>query len=438
MLKHIKTFFSNSKRSLFTFNNEPFSKFSILFIVLLDIFLLVTILTGIDSEKRMSPNVHTKYPSECQNQFNPEHKKKIWDNTTKRYLYENDKFPFKNYNSFHPSYSNGYYSSKRIQVKDNQRVADICRELDHKISTFANTQKFKNNKKLLKKLKNDKRNTYADINSIESRYNTSLFEKTASVSGVDLKKTKKKYHGLLIKEKLIDAQIGDIPKVNTYAGYREYVEFVNSNRKAFKKEIDSYRFWQPFIEFLYLLKFALPLMLLSFIGYKYANKINREMTVPIKLLKLVTGHIVFIVSIPMFFNAMYLIYHVIPHRFMKTVVEFLYKFNFIFVGYYFLMFLGIAFFGFIIFLIQKNVSKREEKRKTLKERYLHISSFNENKCPNCKNRVDYFAQKYCGFCGEKVNRTCKECKEDTPTHIVHCMQCGNKEDEQKQKSQAKK
>ena len=76
MKSFIKKIFTKSKTSLFTYNNQPFSKFSILLIILLDIFLLVTIWNGIISEQNMAPDIYKKYPTTCQNHFNPIYKKK--------------------------------------------------------------------------------------------------------------------------------------------------------------------------------------------------------------------------------------------------------------------------------------------------------------------------------------------------------------------------
>jgi len=423
MKSFITGLFSKSKKSLFTFNNEPFSKFSIILIILLDIFLFITILNGINSEQKMAPDIYQKYPTQCQNHFNPTYKKNVWDNTTNRYLKTEDIFPFKDYNSFYSFDNYGYYSSKHIQVKDDQRVSDLCRELDKKISVFTKTREFKNNKKLLEKLKNEKRNTFAEINNIEQRYNTTLFEKTANEQNGQLYSTKKKYYKLLNKEKYIDKQILSVKKVNTYKGYKEYVKFINDNRKKFKKEVISYKFWQPFISFLYLLKFTLPLLLFSIFTYRLSNRINQERTVPMKLLKLISSHIIFISIVPIFFNIVYLIYHIIPHRFLESIIGFLYKFGFIFLGYYFLMFLGIIFFGLIIFFIQRSLSRREKLRRELKEKTLYIDSYNNNNCPICKNKVDY-NRNYCGYCAEELNRTCESCGTKTPKHIKYCLDCG--------------
>ena len=424
MFKYIKTLLKNTKQSLFTFNNEPFSKFSIILIILLDVFLFITISKGISSERKMSPTVSVQYPYTCKNHFNPKYEKKVWNSTTLSHTYSSDSFPFNQYSSFETINVNEYYSSNKIEAKDDLRVSKVCRELYEKTSAFASTKTFKKNKALLKKLKNDKRKVLSDITNMESRYNTALFEKSANVENSSLEKTKKKYYSLLNKEKSIDLQIKKVKKVESYSGYKEYVSFINKNVSSFKKEYESYRFWQPFYAFLYLLKFTLPLLLIFFILYRFTSKVGTVQTVVKRLLKLISSHIIFITLLPIFFDVLYLIYHIIPHRFLENIIAFLYKFGAIFLGYYFLMFIGIVFFGMLIFFIQKGVSKREKLRRELKEKELYINAFNKNECPNCRNKVNYNSQKYCGFCAKKVNRTCMQCKEETPCDVRYCINCG--------------
>ncbi len=424
MWRYIKSFFSKTKKTLFTFNNEPFSRFSILFIIILDIFLFITILTGIDSEKNMSPVVDVKYPYQCQNQFNLKYENKIWNNTSNAYT--QDSFPFSEYTSFSIPTRAEYYGGENIQIQEDRRTADICLELYKKIALFANSKAFKTNKKLRANLRNKKRNLLSEIDDIEKRYNTSLFEKLSSTNEDTYKTIKNKYYTLLEKEKNIDIQMKSIKKVSDYKGYKEYVDFVNKNRDAFKKEVNTYKFWQPFVSFLYLLKFTFPLLILSFLIYRFARGIKREASVPNKLVALISSHIIIISLLPIFIDLMYLIYHIIPHRFLKSIINFLYQFGFIFLGYYFLMFLGIVSIGLIVFFIQRSVSKREKLRREIKEKTLYIDAYTQSICPNCKNRVDY-SKNYCGYCREALHRECTSCKKRTPKHIEYCVECGESE-----------
>jgi len=412
---------SKTKSTLFSFNNEPFSRFSILLIIILDIFLLITILTGIDSEKDMSPAVSVKYPHECQNHFDPKYKSMVWDSATRGYTY--DTFPFSEYGSFYLPTHPEYHSGKNIQTFSDKRMAPLCTELYKKIAVFSQSKEFENNKELKNNLRNDKRNVVSEINSIEKRYNTALFEKISDEDQDRDKVIRDKYYSLLEKEKNIDRQIQEIKAVSAYKGYQEYVEFVNKNRDTFKKEYDSYAFWQPFISFLYLLKFTLPLLLLSLLAYRFSIRPARQISVPNKLITLISSHIIIIALLPIFIDVLRLIFHIIPRRFFEKIITFLYQYGFIFLGYYFLMFLGIVSIGLVIFFIQRSVSRREKARKEMKEKTLYIDAYNQSRCPNCKNRVDY-SKNYCGFCREELNRVCGTCNKRTPKHIQYCIECG--------------
>lgn len=412
---------TKTKSTLFTFNNEPFSRFSILLIIILDIFLFITILTGIDSEKDMSPTVSVKYPYQCKNHFDPKYQSTVWNSATRGYTY--DRFPFSEYESFYIPMHSTYESGKKIQSYTDKRVAPLCGELYKKIALFSESDSFKNNKELKHNLRNEKRNVVSEINSIEKRYNTSLFEKMSSDQQDGDKKIRDRYYTLLEKEKGIDKQIKEIKEVSSYKGYQAYVDFVNKNREAFNKEYDSYAFWQPFISFLYLLKFTLPLLLLSFLAYRFSTRPGRKISVPNKLVTLISSHIIIITLLPIFIDVLRLIFHIIPKRFLEKIITFLYQYGFIFLGYYFLMFLGIVSIGLVVFFIQRSVSKREKLRKEMKEKTLYIDAYNQSRCPNCRNRVDY-SKNYCGFCQEELNRVCSVCNKRTPNHIQYCIECG--------------
>ncbi|UPT77379.1 zinc ribbon domain-containing protein [Sulfurovum sp. XGS-02] len=421
MFSYLRSFMTKTKSTLFTFNNEPFSKFSILLILILDIFLFITILTGIDSEKDMSPAVSVKYPYQCKSHFDPKYKRSVWNSATRGYTY--DRFPFSEYASFYITAHSTYESGKKFQSYTDKRMAPLCTELYQKIAVFAQTKAFKNNKELTHNLRNEKRNVLSEINSIEKRYNTALFEKISSSQEERDKKIRDKYYSLLEKEKNIDRQIKEIKSVAAYKGYQAYVDFVNTNRERFNEAYDSYAFWQPFISFLYLLKFTFPLLLLSFLAHRFSTSPARKISVPNKLVTLISSHIIIITLLPLCIDVMRLIFHIIPKRFLEKIITFLYEYGFIFLGYYFLMLLGIVGIGLVVFFIQRSVSRREKRRREMKEKTLYIDAYNQSRCPHCKNRVDY-SKNYCGFCKEELNRVCSACNKRTPKHIQYCIECG--------------
>lgn len=417
----LKKIIPRIKGSLFTYNNEPFSKFSILIIIMLDIFLLFTILYGVDSETKMSPSLNVRYPHSCQNHFNPKYKNLYIGLSSDK----TETYPFSSYRMFQ-SYT---YRQKHIQNLSRNgidRTAPICKKLDEKISVFVKSGEWKKNQKLKQELLIKKQGVTISVANIEKRYNTNLFEKTALDSSPELSKNKNKYYSLLEKKKLYTSQLKQIKPVSDYAGYAEYKAFVLSNKDAFKEEFEKYRFWQPFTSFLYLLKFILPLFLISLAGYVLSSRREEKIkSVPTSLLRLISGHIIFMVSVILFFNVLNLIYSIIPHRFLNNLIEFLYEFGVVFLGYYALLFLGILFFGLIIFFIQRSVSRRNQRKREEKEKTLYIDSYHNNLCPHCREKVDY-SRNYCGNCGEALNVSCDSCNAKTPCGLRNCLECGSK------------
>jgi len=449
MFHAIKSFFTRTKSRLFSFNNEPFSKFSILFIILLDIFLFITILSGIGSETEMSPKIDIKYPSECQKHFTVEHSSS-------------------EYKDFFIPTQLSYSKHKSLPIHEDRRTAPLCVELYEKVAVIVNSETFTSNKKLQNNLKRDNQKVLLKIDNIEKRYNTALFEKISLSKDSNYKAIKKTYYELLEKEKNIENELKGIKQLSSYEGYKAYEDFVTQNRVKAQEELASYKLWKPFISFLYLLKFTLPLLILSFLLYRFTTrvKVQEELasyklwkpfisflyllkftlpllilsfllyrfttrvkvveSIPTKIVALISSHIIFIVLVPIFINIMYLVYHILPHEYLASLFELLYQFGFVFLGYYFLMFLTIVVLGTIIFFIQRGVAKKEQLRKEIKEKTLHIDAYNQSICPNCKNRVDY-SKNYCGYCKEMLFRECSSCQNKTVKYIEYCMECGEKE-----------
>lgn len=407
MFHAIKSFFTRTKSRLFSFNNEPFSKFSILFIILLDIFLFITILSGIGSETEMSPKIDIKYPSECQKHFTVEHSSS-------------------EYKDFFIPTQLSYSKHKSLPIHEDRRTAPLCVELYEKVAVIVNSETFTSNKKLQNNLKRDNQKVLLKIDNIEKRYNTALFEKISLSKDSNYKAIKKTYYELLEKEKNIENELKGIKQLSSYEGYKAYEDFVTQNRVKAQEELASYKLWKPFISFLYLLKFTLPLLILSFLLYRFTTRVKVVESIPTKIVALISSHIIFIVLVPIFINIMYLVYHILPHEYLASLFELLYQFGFVFLGYYFLMFLTIVVLGTIIFFIQRGVAKKEQLRKEIKEKTLHIDAYNQSICPNCKNRVDY-SKNYCGYCKEMLFRECSSCQNKTVKYIEYCMECGEKE-----------
>ena len=387
--------FSKAKTNLFSFNNQDLTRWSIFILIMLDIFLLSTIVNGVSSERKMAPTIDQRYPYSCTKNYFSEDKRKI----PSEFSYD-----------FFDTYNYDYY------VPATLTTSASCKSLRSVTDVFTESNEFENNKKLLKALAETKRLNLLEIEKIESRYNTKLFERITD-SGTDFRSAKNKYYTLLQKEKDLLVQINSVKKVTQLKGFTEYLTYVKDTYDSFKKEYDSYSVWRPFLAYAYLLKFAFPLFLISFLLYRFARK--REESITGKILKIISSHLILLSSIPMFIGTLVLIFDIIPHKLLKKVIAFLYEFGLMFLGYYGLIAISIVFFGAIIFFIQRNKAKSNAKNK-------YFIAFNQSKCPTCNIRVSS-DQVHCHNCSEQLKVSCPKCNSLKINHFKYCDHCGSQD-----------
>lgn len=374
--------FFNFKKELLTFKDEPLSPLSILLLVILDIFLLIAILDGIRNEERKSPSPYTYFPQSCSNHFN---------------------IPQTQYNDFFNLFTYG-------------ETAQICSDLNQKISLITKDSEFIKNNTTLNRLEQLKRENQRKTQTIQNSYNTRLFEKIAKESdGVKIYQAKLEYEALLRELSDINEQISNLPAVTSYNGYPEYESFVTNNRLNFHKQYDDYKFWQPFYSFARLLSFVLPLFLIALFFYKRTSK---------EIVRIITAHIMLLLFLPTIANMLYLIYHILPKTLLANIVAFFVSIGLMAVFNYIVIGLVVLAFGASIYYIQKKVAAK----KAVKSKIDIKNIVAQSKCTMCGIKVDY-AKNHCPNCGFKLHRECPHCKHQTIRGLPFCCECGERVEE---------
>lgn len=383
------------KKELFSYKDEPLTRLSIILIIILDIFILSNVIIGIEGETNKAPKTYQYYPHQCTKHF-----KEI-------------KTSYKDFHSF-----NSY-------IKVITR-SDYCNKLEEKIDIFRKTDTFKANLEKVKELEEKQRKNNNRLNQIRKQYNTRLFEQIAKMqNNKALNEAKQEYDLLNSDNKKIQKELDSIEKVEKLKGYKEYKNYVNSNKKAFEKEKKEYKFWQPFKKYGYMLVFVLPLLL--FFGFFYfrikKKELKGENYNPI--FKIITTHISFILLLPIVWYSLELIYHVIPKTLLKNLIEFLVSIGLVSLLNYLSIALVIAFFGGIIYYIQKRTARLKQEKVSKKD-YIKLISF--SLCFECERKIDY-SKEFCPFCGVKLKEECKSCGSSTTKHEPYCSTCGTKKED---------
>lgn len=390
-----KNLFSKSKKSLLTYGGESFSTLSIVLIIFLDIFILTAVFNGIYAQKRTVLSMSEKFPYQCSSYFRS------------------------NFN-YKDKYNINSVTLPPIDYKLKE-VEPLCIELNSKILDLRKNQTYTTTTQRYNQINKELRRLSQDIKNIESRYNTALFEKTAYVKSNNLLPTKTQYDALLDQERTLQEELSNLPDISNLAELKALEKFIDQNYKQFQENKESYNRKKAFLDFLNVLKFTLPLMLIFYFIYRKSE--NSESTAG-KLGVLISSHTILINSIPLFLNTLYLIYHAIPKVFLTQVIKFLYAIGGIFLGYYFLIVLGIVIFGVAILVVQKRYKKKQEALKEKNKGLNKKLSLARSICPNCAGNVRIDLDLFCPHCAAKLKEECKHCGEKRYSFTTYCQNCG--------------
>ena len=385
------------KGDLLNFKNEPLSGISVVLLIILDIFIFTNVMIGVEGETAKVPRVSYYYPSDCSKHF------------------KNVQTTYKGFDSYR------YGHSRSAHLRPH--LSEYCQGLDEKIEVFTLNEPFKSNLSLIRTIENKLRQNEQRLDQISAQYNTRLFEQIAQMpNNTELKDAKGEYDAIILDSKNLKKEKESIESVSSLEGYTAYTKYIQINKSAFKKEKESYKFWQPFKAYAHMLIFILPLLLIF--GYFYRRTKLRQLSAQDynPVVKIICAHISLILALPLFWYTLTLIYHVLPKTLLKKVIEFLVDLGLISLLNYFAIFMVVFILGGLIYWIQKRTLKHKQALVRTKD-YKKLLSWSQ--CFECGYKIDY-TKPYCQFCGVKLHKNCGSCKKEVICHEDYCSHCGDK------------
>ena len=378
------------KEDLLSFRKEPLTGFSIVLLIVLDLFIVYNMSLGIDGETAKAPAPSLYHPYGCTTHFDG---------------------PRTRYTDFE-------LREQHFLVK--RSVSPYCSELETRIRQFRDTEAFATNLALVKALDGREGKNNRRIEAITKSYNTRLFERMASLSNdTELLRAKQEFDTLNADNAKIATERAAIAPVSSLKGYDAYRSYVQENAAAFVAEKAAYAFWQPFREFGYMLRFVLPLLLLALYLY-YRGKVRELRGEPYNpVVKIIATHVALIFSLPVVYYTLTLVYHVIPKTLLKQLIEYLVAVGLLSVLNYVAIAAVVLLFGAVIYWIQRRTvqHKQSERGQNIKKIVA------QSQCVACGYRVDY-GKPFCPYCGEALQEICHACGKPKRRHLPFCESCG--------------
>ncbi len=401
----LSQFFSNSR----TINNEPLNKVSLIVIILIDIFILINVFTGLDDISKWHLNPTQAYP--CYSEWK-DYRLQI----AKDKDYEILKFS-PTYNTINsPSLQQTY---QQPQAGHLGKVSEIC--LNY--ATYKDKIKNSENQQTIKTIVRKE----ADISSLEqtnrnirAQYDSTLLEKIAgqareqSINRVGAEKAKQELDQNSRKISNLKNEISNLKNVLLAKPESvNLIAFLKDNDKftAVEKGYQQASFWYPSIQLAFQSLFLLPLIILALSTYKFALSRGHG------LISLISWHLLVIFFIPLLLKIFEFLQIGAIFQFIFDIVSTLFGGLLFLISYAYVLLIPLIGFGIIKFL-QKIVFNPKVQA---------ASRVQKSRCLNCAKKIQHH-DVYCPHCGYYQYVECQNCHNLTYKNLPHCKHCGHPQD----------
>ncbi|MBW4670045.1 MAG: hypothetical protein KME60_22195 [Cyanomargarita calcarea GSE-NOS-MK-12-04C] len=409
MLARIRRLSSQFFRNSRTINNEPLNRVSLIVIILIDIFILINVFSGLDDISRWYISPSQAYPcySEWQN---------YRTQTTKDKDYEIIKLSLP-YNTNKPQFFQQNY--QEAQVGHLGKGSETCfnyAESKDKISNLENQQTIKSIDQ-----KQAKINILEQTNrNIRSQYDSTLLERIAgqpreqSINSVGAEKAKieldKNNRNIAtLRQEISNSKNQLLAKPESV----NFLTFIKDDNKftLVEKGYKQALFWYPSIQLTFQSLFLLPLITIALLVHNFTQRRGYG------LISLISWHLLVIFFIPLILKIFEFLQVGAIFKFIFDVIRALFGGLLFLVSYVYILLIPLIGFGIIKFL-QKIVFNPKIQA---------ANRIQKLRCIKCAKKIQHH-DTYCPHCGYYQYVECPNCHSLTYKHLPHCKECGYSQD----------
>ncbi|MBD2459656.1 hypothetical protein H6G89_01250 [Oscillatoria sp. FACHB-1407] len=397
----LRQFFSKSR----TINNEPLNKVSLIVIVLIDIFILVNVFSGLNdiSQWHLSPS--QVYP--CYASWNDYRTQTV---ETKDYdalqaIAITDRTIQPPLRQIYTEYEVGHLGS----------VSDVCLTYADYADPIVNPD----NQQIINTL-NQKQTeiaTLEDTNrNLRAQYDSTLLEEIAgqpreqSINPVEagrvratLEENDRKIATLKAESATLKTELANKPESQAFLNFlKDEGQF-----ETLQAQYDRASFWYPSIQLSFQVLFLLPLILITGAVHNRAQRRGHG------LIALISWHLLVIFFIPLIFKAFEFLQIGAVFEFLVDIVSTLLGGLLFLVSYLYILLIPLVGFGIIKFF----------QRFAFNPKIQAANRVQNSCCIKCAKRIRR-QDHHCPHCGYDQYTECPTCHELTYKYLPHCRQCG--------------
>jgi hypothetical protein len=404
MLNKIRQFWGKSRK----INNQPLNKVSLVVIIVIDIFILINVFTGLSDISTWYISPYQAYP--C---YSPWQDYKNQDNVDKDFNIINSLL----YQS--PDQPSQEQIHQQLEQRHLGKVSPTCLEYSRYQDKINNPQ----NQRIIKNVQQQqaKVNQLAETNrQIWAEYPATLLEKIAelpreqSINLVDAAKAKQTLDANNRQISTLEAEITQLK--NQLVTKPESVKFLDFLREDsnFTQVQNNYQralFWYPSIQLILQSLFLVPLILIAFSVHKFSER--REYG----LISLISWHLLVIFFIPLILKVFEFLQVGVLFQFIFNILSRILGGLLFLISYVYILLVPVVGFG-IIQLFQRVILNTKAQA---------VRRVQESRCINCAKKIRHH-DTYCPHCGYYQYVECPNCHNLTYKYLPHCHHCGASQD----------
>ncbi|OUL18579.1 hypothetical protein BV378_36560 [Nostoc sp. RF31YmG] len=398
-------FFSKTRK----INNEPLNTVSLIVIILIDIFILINVFTGLDDTSRWHISPAQAYPcySEWQNYRTKTTKDKDYEIVSLALPYN-----INNRSSFQETY-------QQAQTGHLGKVAPTCLQYADSKDKVKNSE----NQQTVKSIeqKQAKISTLEQANrNIRSQYDSTLLEKIAgqpreqSINQVAAEKAKENLEKnnsqiSTLKNEVSNLKSGLVSKPESVS----FLTFIKDENKfsEVEKGYKQASFWYPSIQLGFQSLFLMPLILIAFSVHNFAQRRRYG------LISLISWHLLIIFFIPLILKIFEFLQIGVIFQFLFDIISAIFGGLLFLISYIYILLIPLVGFGIIKFFQQFVFNAKLQAAKRVQN----------SCCVNCAKRIRQ-QDNHCPHCGYYQYMECQNCHELTYKLLPYCKHCGYSED----------
>ncbi len=299
---------------------------------------------------------------------------------------------------------------------ENKELHAVCQPIRGAFRVIRNDESLSRNLIEARKLWQETRELRAELDRMKGAYDTSLLENiagqkpAASVLAIrtEVADKTRAMNVLARKQALIEAALEQDPRVQALLVLAAGVP--GADRVALREDLRRLNFWHPVKRLGMEMLFLVPLLLVFYFWNSRSIVAGRQFQT------LISSHLLVVALVPALFKLLELTYDIIPRKLLKQVIEILVSLKLVAVWHYLMIGAAVLLALALIYLFQKKLFSREK---------LMLRRIAKGQCQNCGQRLAADSA-HCPACGAGQYHPCRHCQALTHVHGNFCRACGGR------------